>query len=483
MKQRTLWSSETAEPQRQKHFQRKEKVLGQYFTPEPLASWMVTVAASQLPFRGSALDPACGDGIFLKAFLDHGFTEIWGVDVDAGAISACRKAGITESGGHRIRLIRENALFLPRHLHNRFDLVATNPPFSAKYGRIGEPTILHLYALGRGRRSQAIEVLFLELCVSALRDDGMLCLVLPEGIFANLPLRSVREWLCHNVTPLAVVSLSRAFFNAKTCVLFARKGRSSPQTTVLLAHAETENDLRTISQQIGEGSGFRKPVADLIDNMSPIYHLLSSPWTCSFPLIPLRELISAMRGGRTEYGSRRQFANSGIPFLSAKTITPYGVDVQRDGRLIAINSPMCKQQCYARIGDVLFVRVGVGCIGRAAAILDEDEQGIADDYLYILRLKPILLPEFFAIFAQTEAFRRQIDSLKRGTGTVTLPQRLLREILVPIPPLPVQRRFAVAYQQIHRAYKSGQAQHDQLLSLVTELEQLLDGANGEPAHR
>ena len=41
------------------------------------------------------------------------------------------------------------------------------------------------------------------------------------------------------------------------------------------------------------------------------------------------------------------------------------------------------KNAHVEIGNLVFVRVGVGCIGRAAVITSENEKGIADDWIYI----------------------------------------------------------------------------------------------------
>jgi type I restriction enzyme M protein len=454
-----------ANAQRERHFQRREKVLGQFFTPPALAAWMVEIATAFALRRDAALDPACGDGAFLFPLCQKGFHEVWGIDVDATVLPTCQA-----------RLLVGDALKLLPSLRDRFDVVVTNPPFSAKYGRVTNPKTLQSFELGRGRRSEAIEVLFLELCVHALRDGGVLAIILPEGIFANLPMQRVRQWLLRHATPLAVISLSRHFFAAKTCVLFARKAPAPPDATVLFAHVETETDLPEIAQALLTNqpapSVCRKPVQD---NLSPLWHLNEVSLSCVFPMRPLGELLSEIRCGSTLYGTQRRFASSGIPFVSAKTVTPFGVDLKRDGRFVAKGSPMDKPQARTRVGDVLFVRVGVGCIGRVAVVLHDDETGVADDYLYILRFKPALLPEFFALYAQTHFFRQQLERLKRGTGTVTVPQQLLLQILVPIPPMEIQQRFATVYRAICERFRQGQTPDEELRKLVMELERVLEG--------
>ncbi len=473
MHQLPLIATPPTKRQRERHFQRREKVLGQFFTPSALATWAVEQAIRWIDHRGKALDPACGDGAFLRPLLSAGFKEVWGIDVDLILLTQCAtRCG----GGERLKLQQANALAVLKELQGRFDLVVTNPPFSAKYGRVNEKRLLHQFELGRGRSSEAVEALFLELCVKALKDGGVLAIVLPEGIFANIPQRRVRVWLCRHVTPLAVVSLSRKFFAAKSCVLFARKEPATLDAPVLLAHAESDEDLAGISRLWQEGKGIAKPLLSLLlSDMSPLHHLKPVQLPQTFPLRPLGELAQGLRGGATEYGAKRQFVVSGIPFLSAKTVTPFGIDLRRDERFVAPNSPMDKPSARTRIGDVLFVRVGVGCVGRTAVVLNEDETGVADDYLYILRFRSEMLPEFFALFAQTRFFRQQLENLKRGTGTVTVPQRLLKEMLVPLPPKDVQERFAFAYRNLHERYRRGESAQNLLPELIAQLENLLEG--------
>ena len=468
MKQLTLLQLETPKRQRDRHFERYEKVMGQFFTPPSLASWMVKFATSFLDRHEVALDPACGNGVFLKPMLEAEFRQVVGIDVDERVLRDC--AGLV-GDCERLQLRCANALRLLREFEGQFDFVATNPPFSAKYGRVTDPELLRCFELGAGRNSEATEVLFLELCIRALRGNGVLAIVLPEGIFANLPQKRVRAWLIRHTTPIAIVSLSRSFFAAKSCALIALRKPSSPDEHVLLFHAETESDLNDI-----ERTGVKKQVADLLESMAPLHHLNQPDLLCAFPLQPLKTLLKEMRGGSTEYGDRRQFAQAGIPFVSAKTVTPFGIDLSRDGRFVSENSPMNKPQARTKVGDVIFVRVGVGCIGRTAVVLHDDETGIADDYLYILRFRTeLLLPEFFALFSQTRFFKRQLERFKRGTGTVTIPQRLLREILVPLPPMSVQRKFAEAYRQLHERYRNGLATADEIEALVAKLGRVLRG--------
>jgi len=458
--------------QRDRRFQHPKKALGQFFTPPRLAAWMVETALLWIPRPASMLDPACGDGAFLEPAARLGIQEVVGVEIDPQTLAAARERLRGLSG---VSLIESDALRLVRDLEGRFDLVAANPPFSAKYGRVRDPRLLGQFALAAGRRSEAVEALFLELSVRALREGGILAIVLPDGLFSSLPNQRVREWLLQQIRPLAIVSLSRKLFPAKTCVLFARKG--GPPERVRLAHAEDEEDLDRIAEEIRRGDGLLLPPEALGSSWSPSHHLTPPPPPAPFPMLPLGDLLIEMRGGRAP---KQALSGSGVPLLSAKVVVPWGVDLRRDGRRIP-RGTAGRSGPQARKGDVLFVRVGVGCIGRAAVVLDEDEEGIADDYLYILRFRgDRMLPEFFALLTQTGFFRLALQRIWRGTGTVTVPQRLLRTLPVPVPPLSVQASFAKAYRRLHRRAREGGTPVEEARRVVARLESLLNGS-GETA--
>jgi type I restriction enzyme M protein len=129
--------------QREKHFRQRKKVLGQFFTPPALAAWVVEIAAAFALRRDAALDPACGDGAFLFPLCQKGFHEVWGIDVDATVLPTCQA-----------RLLVGDALKLLPSLRDRFDVVVTNPPFSAKYGRVTNPKRCNPLSWGGGAEAK-----------------------------------------------------------------------------------------------------------------------------------------------------------------------------------------------------------------------------------------------------------------------------------------------------------------------------------------
>lgn len=107
---------------------------------------------------------------------------------------------------------------------------------------------------------------------------------------------------------------------------------------VFLAHAETTDDLSAISKQsFSKGGHLRAFSRSGGEDMTPLHHLRQLTFRYACPLKPL----------------------GGIDCVDTQWAD--------------------KKKAYTKIGDVLSVQVGVGCVGKAAVVLMEDEVGVADD--------------------------------------------------------------------------------------------------------
>ncbi len=245
---------------------RTEKQLGQFWTPPAIVDFMFELVGFDPLWK--VIDPACGEGIFLLKAAERGCGAIAGVDIDPKAIERAK----TLLGRHlsKVRLYCQDGLE-PINDENAFwrgdyDLVIGNPPFSATGYRVRDSKILRRFELAkvtvgeetlsvsgqgklftevtierkRQKPSQAIEVLFLERFVQLCKQGGKVCVILPEGIFANSSLRHVRKWLIENFTVRAIIGLPRDTFKivgttAKTAILYLEKRRPDSDHKTFLA--------------------------------------------------------------------------------------------------------------------------------------------------------------------------------------------------------------------------------------------------------
>lgn len=441
--------------QKEKHFAIKEKVLGQFMTPPEVANFIVDFTVSSLKHNAKlAIDPACGDGIFLDASIEKKIDRVVGVDIDDKIIP--------ENLKHKCEIFvpKDGLLPLNKELEGHADIVVGNPPFSAKYGRVKDTNILSRFELGKEQKSQAIEILFLERFLQLASDSGVIGIILPSGIFSNIPLQYVREFIYKNNSVISVISLPRGIFRgtksttSKTNILFAKK-HVGDKGDVFMGIANKLEDLSLILKSYQQKKEMRNPPAFWTkvntDVLSPEFYFKPIHFKSGQKMMKLKDLVSEMFCGKTEYGPKRQFTTSGIRFISAKTVTPLGIDFTKENRgrhYIDSKSEMYKPNAHVKIGDLLFVRVGVGCIGRAAVVTSPEERGVADDWIYIIRPKEELLAYYLVFYLQSKYGVSQINTLKRGVGTVTIPQSLLKKLVVPIPSEPKLQMLKKLYLEM-----------------------------------
>lgn len=163
-------------PQHQRGATDRRKRLGAWYTPPALVDAVVRHAV--FPGAHAALDPACGDGRFLRA---TGLPHLTGADVDHEVASALA----TDPSLH---FIHDDAL---QHDWGgqRFDVVVGNPPFLNQMSTL----------TSRGGRSRhgggpyadaAAE--FLALAIALTRPGGRVGLVLPQSLLSTRDTAPIR---------------------------------------------------------------------------------------------------------------------------------------------------------------------------------------------------------------------------------------------------------------------------------------------------
>jgi len=243
----------------------RQKQLGQFWTPPVIVEFMLELVGFDPLWK--VIDPACGEGIFLLKALERGCGVAVGIDIDPNAIERAKE--LLSAYQSRVKLYCQDGLEAiddnNAFWRSDYDLVIGNPPFSATGYRVRDPKILANFELSkvtinhdaiplsaqgklfelpierkRQKPSQAIEVLFLERFVQLCKDGGRVCIILPEGIFANASLRYVREWLIKNFTIHAIIGLPRDTFKAvkttaKTAILYLEKRPPEDEHEVFIA--------------------------------------------------------------------------------------------------------------------------------------------------------------------------------------------------------------------------------------------------------
>lgn len=273
----------------------KKQELGIYYTPEVVVEFVFDIlnvlknkedketqrwqSRKPRPHYPSVIDPACGEGIFLKKAIEKGFTKpkyTWGIDIDSGAKLLWERINLLKSFGSKAELNKhffpqDGLLRLPdikyRHKLNSlrdFDAVVGNPPYGGigieeidsalekalydfdiwkytqkrKYltatGPVRQEHLLDQPILRKDIRSKLkkypIEILFIERFLQLCKPGGRIAIIIPDGILANSTYDYIRQFIAERAKILAIVSLPRETFkragtSAKTSILFLQKTR------------------------------------------------------------------------------------------------------------------------------------------------------------------------------------------------------------------------------------------------------------------
>jgi type I restriction enzyme M protein len=466
------------------------KTLNQYFTPEfAVESAFSFIQRSRIK---NVIDPGVGNGVFLRMASKIWYkANLFGIDIDKKVILQLKELNSPNSSFFCSNSLLPNTWKIPEIqnilTNGGFDLVAGNPPFSSWFNRIQSKEILSNYQLARQNgkitRSLGIEILFLEIFINLAKENGFLVIVLPDGILSNPQYKYGREFILKNTKVLHIISLPRNVFqdtSAKTSILILQK--------MNISNIEYFAEISDLDKTGKVNNSIKVRGEDLLNRMD--YYYYGSLSKCSFNKLsntnltfkPLHEFTVYCKTGKTLYGKERKFSSMGLRFLHATNITEIGINYKKDEKFIDASGKMNFQDAYAKVGDILFVRVGVGCAGRVAIIDTKEDEGIASDYIHILRVRNIN-PYFLVLYLKTRFGRDSTNLLKHGVGTVSINKTDVLSIPIPIVSKEFQKEVCKKYKNILEDYhkdlqNDGKRLKTKIESLIHHIEEnLINGGS------
>ncbi|MCC7518482.1 MAG: N-6 DNA methylase [Verrucomicrobiae bacterium] len=403
-------------------------MVGQFFTPEAVARVMLRLAGSRPGQR--IMDPSCGDGVFLRCCPPG--CAVHGCEIDP------RYAAVIKAISGVCQTTIDDALVALLPLWGSFDLAIGNPPFSAQTHLERRPQVLRGFDLGAGRPSQCLEVLFLELFVKLVKPRGRIAIILPDGPLSNRPFQFVRDWVLRQVQVQMIVSLPRGLFretSAKTNIIIARRLPASQQPY-------REPTWMRVCGGIGELDTLKAPPHD--HGWRPVILADASDWRpeahedapmgANTDGIRLGD-VCRLRTGFACYGAKRELferpSSNRIPLLRAKNFKAEGgLRLDHDLAYVCRDGPMFAEDAVVRPGEVLFVRVGMGCYGRAASV-PARLHAQADDWIHVLTPFARLDANGLADWLNSAEGRQQVSRLAKGVGALSVSKSSLAELRVP----------------------------------------------------
>ncbi len=465
-----------------------------YFTPAGVVEFMIE--NSEVRKDARIIDPAAGDGAFIQTLVKRGYRKVWAIELQDERLAQIRERLMAYSGLSLLAGDALNLATLGSWAIGTFDVAIGNPPFSYQRSRIDDKSILANYELGRPK--QAVEILFLERFIQLVRPSGLVRIILPMSVFSNTTLQYVRDYIMENLWVEAVVGLPRHTFggtSAKTAILFGQKRGRDWNTRADLWHqkrvrlasipdVKSLTDLAALSIDKPNG-GMQVSMAEIQRRMDPDYHFAGARISemldgSKVSFEPLSELAD-IRTGFVKYGEKTRLIYSSVPkrgpdkdkytrLLKAKNLSIYGFRFGEDDFFIRTDEEVFRTWACVEVGEVMVVRVGAGCVGRATCVIDDRYKGQADDWMLIVRPES-LNPSFLAFYLNSSIGKAFVQKEAQGTGTVSISKGKLQKVLVPIIADSEQDEFASEVRKMYEAQRLGRP--DKAKSIFDSLERKL----------
>jgi hypothetical protein len=179
--------------------------LDQFYTPITISSFINNIMISD---NNIAIEPACGTGDLISQF--KGTKYLW--DIDKEVLKLC-EFNLCLRNNTNYFIEEKNSLLDYEEYKNKATYVVINPPFGSNTVTIDE-NILSKYVLGKGKKKQELGILFIELGIKLLKNDGILFIILPSGYFGNKNknFTEMRNYILDNYSILGILEFPKNTF-------------------------------------------------------------------------------------------------------------------------------------------------------------------------------------------------------------------------------------------------------------------------------
>lgn len=468
--------------------------FGEYRTPGPIARLMASLGR---PTAGERIyDPAFGMANLLTNACDvlarrnakerpAAYTapniSASGVEINANTyvigLTRLALAGVDDP---HLELGNSLERYPASHLDREgFDLILADPPFGMRVEREG----LDNFPI----RSRDATSLFIQHALANLRSEGRAIIVVPYGLLSNRNETDLRRWLIERHHVEAVIQLPDNAFEARTrigsCLMIL--GKNGPTSRVRMVdsrsflgkHLERRHQILEIfGIEVYSFDDLFSDIEALTDEVySPVPgkhswdidvdELIDREWDLAPKLRIRSELtrvldelstqvethrldeICEIRAGRSISSADlvdRPPGENPVPYIRIKDVE-HGKASRSSSWLSANAIAGVKPEWKLRAGDILLSKSGT--IGKAGIVQNGALGAIAASGNYVIRTdKDQIDPHFLLGYLDSNACRSWLKERASGSVISHLSIRVISELPVPVPPLPIQQRIASQYR-------------------------------------
>ncbi len=219
----------------------KEKLRGGFYTPEPIASFILKWA-----FNGNKeldiLEPSCGDGVFLEEIQkgNYEYNSVTAIEFDEIEAVKSKKIGLDKS-----KIIISDFHDFCINTKQKFDLVIGNPPYIRYqyFDRKQQKFASEIFEKANLKYSKLTNawVSFVVGSSLLLKEQGKIGFVLPAEILQVSYAQPLREFLAQFYNKINIVSFEKLVFpdiQQEVVLLLCEKNNTN---THLIEHLELKD--------------------------------------------------------------------------------------------------------------------------------------------------------------------------------------------------------------------------------------------------
>lgn len=181
----------------------------------------------------------------------------------------------------------------------------------------------------------------------------------------------------------------------------------------------------------------------------------------------------------TQYGTSKKATNQaeGLPVIRMGNVTYCGDLDCTDLKWVALSENDVEKHVL-RTGDILFNRTNSKELVGKTGIWDGRFEAVAASYFIRLRIdETCVCPTYVWAFMNSSAMKQRLFQAARGAiGQANINAKEVKSLLLPVPPLDLQHRYAELVDRARSALKVAESSSSDALSLQRSLmSRLLDG--------
>ncbi len=227
----------------------------------------------------------------------------------------------------------------------------------------------------------------------------------------------------------------------------------------------------SLSKTVRPGMAFLVNRSELLGRWDPNFYRCMGAFRkrvkgCPFPIEPLRQHLTQVQYGISERATTDPI---GVPMLRMINLQDDAWDLSdmkySDAPLEEIAPYLLNQ------GDILFNRTNSKELVGKCQVFDLTGNYVFASYLIRVRTKTsALLPDYVTAFLSLPAGRLLIDAVSRQiAGMTNINAEEIRELLIPRPDLPTQKRIVAAWKKALAEREQRNSQARQLLAGIDDL--------------